>query len=128
MPITTADLVAALEPLAACVPKYSAEQGGHHDDATVYSGWIKGVVGLSLGQFRALATILSALKAGEVVLADRGYEDSLEGALITAAAWFEDYERQHREKRTTDADRKADTNAERAKFLRAMIRAQGEKM
>jgi hypothetical protein len=43
--------------------------------------------------------------------------------LRKAAGWFDDYERQHRAKRTTASELKADTNAERAAYLRAAIPA-----
>lgn len=44
-------------------------------------------------------------------------------ALTMAAEWFEDYARQHRAKQTADADAKAETNDERANFLRNTLAA-----
>ena len=42
-------------------------------------------------------------------------------AIQKAAAWFDDYERQHRLKRTQEGELKADTNQERAAWLRATL-------
>lgn len=47
-------------------------------------------------------------------------------ALKRAERWFRDYERQHRAKGTSEGNLKADTNEERADFLRAALaRAEG---
>jgi len=53
--------------------------------------------------------------------------DALVSALEAAAKWFDDYERQHRAKLTPEGNLKADTNAERAAYLRAALaQAKGE--
>jgi len=44
-------------------------------------------------------------------------------ALERAEKWFRDYERQHRAKGTSEGNLKADTNEERADYLRAAITA-----
>lgn len=50
--------------------------------------------------------------------------DRLRVAVIKAEAWFRDYERQHRAKGTLDGTLKADTNQERADYLRQALGSQ----
>lgn len=47
-------------------------------------------------------------------------------AIAQAAEWFDDYARLHRAKLSEDGNMKADTNAERAAYLRAALN-EGEK-
>ena len=65
--------------------------------------------------------IIALLDRIATLEADRARIVELSSYLSTAADWFSDYERQHRFKRTAEADLKADVNADRAAWLRAAL-------
>lgn len=54
-------------------------------------------------------------------LAAEADRDRMRRALERAEGWFRDYERQHRAKGTLEGNLKADTNEERADYLRAAL-------